>query len=221
MKKVEMMKCLLGYINISQRCMIITPHITHITCTQYYKKRIMTIPGHDNKASTRLSGTCLEDEGQVYLTNLPRPWYAPVFCTQFVLWHTFPNHQSPYVGGVGSLNLKTAIAFHHCPLWSEWGCSSDNQISQHALHGLNCSRMKTPMGTYAIELKKLTDKWIKAISVGRFSVKEPRECSFFSLLKVIYYIQSRNQPDFTSVELYRQNVSMINQVRNLRSVTLL
>ena len=37
----------------------------------------------------------------------------------------------------------------HCWVSSEWGCSRDNQMSKHALHGLRCRRMKTISVIYA------------------------------------------------------------------------
>ena len=46
------------------------------------------------------------------------------------------------------------IALCHCPLQSKWGCSSNSQISQHAL--LRCSSMATHSSNYAMELVKLT-----------------------------------------------------------------
>ena len=67
-------------------------------------------------------------------------------------------------------------ALCHCPLQSKWGCSSDNQISQHAL--LRCSSMnmmKTLSGSFATELMQLTDKLGEICINGKFSVQEPSE----------------------------------------------
>ena len=58
----------------------------------------------------------------------------------------------------GTLNLSTATAFHHCPLWSEWGCSSHNQILKHPFHGLRCSRMRILSIIYVTDLIKLAYK---------------------------------------------------------------
>ena len=61
-------------------------------------------------------------------------------------------------GWVGNLAFQDRhSALCHCPLSSERGCSLDNQIYQHALHGPRCSRMNGLPGIYATELVKLTN----------------------------------------------------------------
>ena len=74
-----------------------------------------------------------------------------------------------YVGVLRTLHFRTGTvpsAIVHCHPSEEWGCSSDNQISQHALHGRRCSKAKKLSGTYTPKLVKLRDK-LDAIHINR------------------------------------------------------
>ena len=77
-------------------------------------------------------------------------------------------------------------ALSHCPLYSEWGWSSDNQSSQHAL--LRCSGPvdeNTLSGIYVTGLVKLTDKMDEICINGKLSVQEPSERRVFLHMWVI------------------------------------
>ena len=100
-------------------------------------------------------------------------------------------------------------ALCHCPLLSEWGWSSDNQNSQHAL--LRCNwPMKTFSGIYATGLVKLTDKLDEICISGKFTVQEPSEWIFFAYLWVIllyFSLESRLIPavlELGQVKLFRK-----------------
>ena len=64
----------------------------------------------------------------------------------------------------------------HCYQNEAAQCSSDNQISQHAL--LRGSRKKHSLEFNATELVKLADKMDEICSSGKFSVQEPSKWRF-------------------------------------------
>ena len=104
-------------------------------------------------------------------------------------------------------------AFHHCPLWSEWGCSTDNQINLPAsLARATCSRMKAPFGIYAIELMKLTDGVDKILTDGKVINTGPLWMeSFLILVHHFTLIHPRVQAASGSVEVGQgQNILIIN-----------
>ena len=110
-------------------------------------------------------------------------------------------------------------AFHHCPLWSEWGCSADNQINLPAsLARATCNRMKAPFGIYAIEMMKLTDGVYtdgKVINTGPLWME-----SFLILVHHFTLIHPRVQAASGSVEVGQgQNILIINWVKNFTAVT--
>ena len=74
-----------------------------------------------------------------------------IFCETLIHSIHFPivNSSMGWVGNLAFQDSHSALcALCHCPLLSEWGCSTDNQISQHALHWLRCSRMETLSDIY-------------------------------------------------------------------------
>ena len=89
-------------------------------------------------------------------------------------------------------------ALCHCPLLSEWGWSSDNQSSQHAL--LMCSwPIKTLSGLYmyATDWWNWQIKWMKSVSVGGFQYKNQVNGESFAYLWVIllyFSLESRLIP---------------------------
>ena len=98
------------------------------------------IPMHDTKARAGLSGTWPE-------VKCRKPDVldksAKVFCADFCLLHNIIfSVINPFVGGVGTMNLRTVTVAQHYPFLSSEGCSSDNQISQHPLQLVMCTRFK-------------------------------------------------------------------------------
>ena len=126
---------------------------------------------------------------------------------------------------IGSMNLAIWVAFqdchialYHCPFSSEWSCSPDNQTSQHALHGLRCSRMKTLSGIYATEL--IADKMnVIHINGKLFGTGDRWIENFFAPVSYFTIFQPKLCTDFSGVELGRQFVLKMNSVKNLKAVT--
>ena len=114
-------------------------------------------------------------EAEANPANRSRPWVpcpGILHKSQIVLWHTFSC-----VGGVGNLVFQDYhSALCHCTLSSEWGCSSDSQLSQSALHGLRCSRMKTLSDIYSPKLVILTNHWCNPYQWKVFHTVTNRVC---------------------------------------------
>ena len=72
----------------------------------------------------------------------------------------------------------------HCPLWSEWGWSSDNTSSQHALPRCNWP-IKTLCGIYVTDWWNWQIKWMKCVSMGSFQHKNRVNGESFAYLWVI------------------------------------
>ena len=90
-------------------------------------------------------------------------------------------------------------ALCHCPLYSEWGWSSDNQSSQQAL--LRCSwPIKTLSGIYATYWWNWQIKWMKSVWLGNFQYKNrvSRE-SFAYLWVILLYFSLESRPDSSRV----------------------
>ena len=74
-------------------------------------------------------------------------------------------------------------ALCHSPLQSEWGWSSDNQSSQHAM--LMCSLpIKTLSGIYTTDWWNWQIKWMKSVSMGSFQYKNRVNGESFAYLWV-------------------------------------
>ena len=87
-----------------------------------------------------------------------------------------------------TMQMQSALC--HCPLLSEWGWSSDNQSSQHALVWSNWP-MQTLSGIYHSGPVKLKDKMGEVCINGKLSVQEPSEWRVFAYLWVIWLYFSR------------------------------
>ena len=96
--------------------------------------------------------------------------------------------------GFGWEPYRTATMYRalcHCSSLLEWGCSSDNEISQHAL--LKFSSMKTLSGCYATDLVKLTDKPGGICSNVKFSVQEWMVSSIAYLWGISLYFSPKSR----------------------------
>ena len=81
-------------------------------------------------------------------------------------------------------------ALCHCPLLWEWGWSSDNQSSQHAL--LRYSWLiKTLPGSYATDWWNRQIEWMKSVSMGSFQYKNQVNWESFVYLWVILLYSSQ------------------------------
>ena len=72
----------------------------------------------------------------------------------------------PLLVGLGLLNIRTATVPCHDSWFSEWDCSSDNKISQYALHGLSAAGWNYSLAF--IEFVKLTNKMDAIHITGKF-----------------------------------------------------
>ena len=96
-------------------------------------------------------------------------------------------------------------ALCHCPLQSKWGCSWDNQISQHAL--LRCSSMETLSGNYATELVKLIAKMDELCIKGRFQYRSQVNGEFYFIPQSNFTaFQPRIQTDFRNAGIRSSQV---------------
>ena len=73
---------------------------------------------------------------------------------------------TPLCVGLGTLHFRTSTVPSVVIHYHQNEAAHCNQISQHALHGLRCSRMKTCLDIYATERLKLI-KLMQSISMGR------------------------------------------------------
>ena len=137
----------------------------HAYVALYFTKQITICAEYRDmvpKVKAGLSGTAglrpigrspgVPDKPAEALVTMSR-YSAQIFC--FI----FSTFQFLCGLGLGTLHTEDCRdVLCHCPQSSQWGCSSDNQLSQHALHGLRSWRMKTLSGISATELVKLTDE---------------------------------------------------------------
>ena len=117
---------------------------------------------------------------------------------------------SLFLCGFGWILCRTASlhsSLCHFPLLSEWGWSSDNQSSQHAL--LRCSwPIKMLSCIYVTAWWNWQIKWIKSVSMGSFQHKSQVNGESFAYLWVIllyFSLESRLIPEvleFDQVRLF-------------------
>ena len=116
-------------------------------------------------------------------------YHVPIFCRDLNLFYSiyFPifNSSMRWVGNLAFLDCHSALCQY--PLSSVLDCSSDNQMSQHALHGLKCGRMKTFSGFYAAELLKLKDIMDQCISIGSFSCAKWMKIFSYMKINLLYF----------------------------------
>ena len=122
------------------------------------------------------------------------------------------------MGWIGNLAFQDChSALWHCPLSSEWGCLSNNQISQHASHGLGAVVWKHSQTFMPENWWNWHKMDASHINKKFFSTSESRG---FHNCKYFYGISAQN-PDWLQECWIRsiQVVLKINWVKNLTAVT--
>ena len=126
---------------------------------EYTNLDLYRISGHVTQAKADLWGTWVYLSRCTWQIQLRSGQHISVFCTDLNLFYSI-HFPFLFLCGFG---WGICGALCHCPLWSEWGWSSDNQISYHAL--LRCSWV-TLSGNYATGLVKLKDKMDENLNGG-------------------------------------------------------